>query len=259
MGLTNQNCDDFSSVRVGACGIRPKNGHIGGRTDQNRDGFSSARVGAYGIRPTNGHVGGQMNQNRDDFSPVRVGAYGIRHTNGHIRGRTNQNRDDFSSVRVGVYGIRPTNEHIGGRMNQNHGDFSSVRVGAYGIRPTNEHIRGRTNQNRGDFFVRCRSGKGWLGGDGLLLFVGRMKIGGVLVQIFLRDGERADQCVRLLFSDRTMGAYAIRPYPDGRKGGMFFVRCRSGKGWLGGGGLLLPIDSVWNGVRGLGDVGRDRK
>ena len=36
-------------------------------------------------------------------------------------------------------------------------------------------------------------------------------------------------------------AYAIRPYPDGRKGGMFFVRRRSGKGWLGGGGLLLFV------------------
>ena len=56
-----------------------------------------------------------------------------------------------------------------------------------------------------------------------------------------------------------MGAYAIRPYPDGRKGGAFFVRCRSGKGWLVGGGLLLSIDIVRNGIRGLGDVGRDRK
>ena len=42
-------------------------------------------------------------------------------------------------------------------------------------------------------------------------------------------------------------------------GGVFFVRCLSGKGCLGGGGLLLSIDSVWNGIRGLGDVGRDRK
>ena len=79
------------------------------------------------------------------------------------------------------------------------------------------------------------------------------------MQIFLRDGERANQYVRLLFSDRTMGAYAIRPYPDGRKGGVFFVRCRSGKGWLGGDGLLLSIDIVWKGIRGLRDVGRDRK
>ena len=65
-----------------------------------------------------------------------------------------------------------------------------------------------------------------------------MKIGSVWVQIFLRDGERANQYVLPLFSDRTMGAYAIRPYPDGRKGGVFFVRCRSEKGWLGGDGLL---------------------
>ena len=28
----------------------------------------------------------------------------------------------------------------------------------------------------GIFFVRRRSGKGWIGGDGLLLFVGKMKI-----------------------------------------------------------------------------------
>ena len=86
-----------------------------------------------------------------------------------------------------------------------------------------------------------------------------MKIGGFWVQIFLRDRERANQYVLPLFFDGTMGAYAIRPYPDGRKGGVFFVRCRSGKGWIGGGGLLLPIDSVRNGIRGLGVVGRDRK
>ena len=79
------------------------------------------------------------------------------------------------------------------------------------------------------------------------------------MQIFLRDGERANQYVRLLFFDRTMGAYAIRPYPDGRKGGVFFVRRRSGKGWLGGDGLLLSIDIVWKGIRGLRDVGCDRK
>ena len=54
-----------------------------------------------------------------------------------------------------------------------------------------------------------------------------------------------------------MGAYAIRIYSDGRKGGVFFVRLRSGKSWLGGDGLLLSIDIVWKGIRGLGDVGRD--
>ena len=90
----------------------------------------------------------------------------------------------------------------------------------------------------GIFFVRRRSEKGCLGGDGLLLFVGKMKIGGVWMQIFSYNGGRADQYVRLLFSDGTMGAYAIRLYSDGRKGGIFFVRRRSGKGWLGGDGLL---------------------
>ena len=79
------------------------------------------------------------------------------------------------------------------------------------------------------------------------------------MQIFLRDGERANQYVRPLFSKGTMGAYAIRSYPDGRKGGVFFVRRRTWKEWLGGCGLLLSIDIVWNGVRRLGDVGRDRK
>ena len=124
-------------------------------------------------------------------------------------------------------------------------------MGAYAIRPYPDARKGSV------FFVRRRSGKGWLGEDGLLLFVGKIKIGGFWVQIFLRDRERVDQYVRLLFSDRTMGAYAIRPYPDGRKGGVFFVRRRSGKGWLGRGGLLLSIDIVRKGIRGLGDVGRD--
>ena len=70
------------------------------------------------------------------------------------------------------------------------------------------------------------------------------------MQIFLRDRERADRYVRLLFSDRTMGAYAIRPYPNGRKGRVFFVRRRLEMGWLGGDGLLLfvgkmKIGDVW--------------
>ena len=77
------------------------------------------------------------------------------------------------------------------------------------------------------------------------------------MQIFLRDEERANQYVLPLFFDGTMGAYAIRPYPDGRKGGVFVVRRRSGKGWLDRGGLLLSIDIVRKGIRRLGDVGRD--
>ena len=199
--------------------------------NQNRGDFLSVRVGAYCIRPTNGHIGGRTNRNRGDFSSVRVGAYGIRPTNGHIGDRTNRNRDDFLSVRVGAYGIRPTNEHIGGRTNRNHDDFSSVKVGAYGIRPTNEHIGGRMNR----------------------------KMTGSVVHLFTYNEERADRYVRSLFLKETMGAYAIHPYPDGRKGGIFFARCRSGMGCFGGGELLLSIDSVWNGIRGLGDVGRDRK
>ena len=78
-----------------------------------------------------------------------------------------------------------------------------------------------------------------------------------MVHLFTYNEERVDQYVRLLFSDRTMGAYAIRTYPDGRKGGVFFVRRRSGKGWLGRGGLLLSIDIVRKGIRGLGNMGRD--
>ena len=41
-----------------------------------------------------------------------------------------------------------------------------------------------------------------------------------------------------------MGAYAIRPYPDGRKGGGFFVRCQAGKGWLDKDWLLLFVGKV---------------
>ena len=64
------------------------------------------------------------------------------------------------------------------------------------------------------------------------------KMTGSVVHLFTYNEGRADRYVRSLFSDGTMGAYAIRPYPDGRKGGVFFVRRRSGKRWLGGGGLL---------------------
>ena len=103
-----------------------------------------------------------------------------------------------------------------GRMDRNRDDFSSIRVGAYGIRPTNEHIGGRMNR----------------------------KMTGSVVHLFTYNGGRADQYVRLLFSDRTMGAYAIRPYLDGRKGGVFFVRRRSEMGWLGGDGLLLFIGKM---------------
>ena len=41
-----------------------------------------------------------------------------------------------------------------------------------------------------------------------------------------------------------MGAYAIRPYPDGRKGDAFFVRCRAGKGSLGKNRILLFVEKM---------------
>ena len=67
---------------------------------------------------------------------------------------------------------------------------------------------------------------------------------GSVVHLFTYNDERADRYVRSLFSDGTMGAYAIRPYPDVRKGGVFFARCRSGMGWLGGDGLLLFVGKM---------------
>ena len=101
-------------------------------------------------------------------------------------------------------------------MNRNRGNFSSVRVGAYGICPTNEHIGDQTNQKKT----------------------------GSVVHLFTYDEERAGQYVPLLFFDRTMEAYAIRPYPDARKGGVFFVRRRTGKGRLGGCVLLLFVGKM---------------
>ena len=41
-----------------------------------------------------------------------------------------------------------------------------------------------------------------------------------------------------------MGAYAIRPYPDGRKGGGSFVRRRAGNGGLGENRLLLFVGKM---------------
>ena len=41
-----------------------------------------------------------------------------------------------------------------------------------------------------------------------------------------------------------MGAYAIRPYLDERKGGVFFVRRRAGMGRFGGGGLILFVGKM---------------
>ena len=217
---------------------------IMGRTNRNRGDFSSIRIGAYGIRPTNEHIRGWTNQNRNDFSSIRVGAYGIRPTNGHIGGRTNRNHDDFSSVRVGAYGIRPTNGHIGGRTNRKKTGsvvhlftYNEERadwyvrllllretMGAYAIRPYPDRRKG------GVFFVRCWSGKVCFGGDGLLLFVGKIKIGGVFLMSL-------SPFLVLTQEKETKESQA----PEG---GIFFVRRRSGKGWIGGDGLLWDVGKM---------------
>ena len=67
---------------------------------------------------------------------------------------------------------------------------------------------------------------------------------GSVVHLFTYNGERVNQYVPSLPFDEIMGAYAIRPYSDGRKGGVFFVRRRSGMGWLGGDGLLLFVGKM---------------
>ena len=67
---------------------------------------------------------------------------------------------------------------------------------------------------------------------------------GSVVHLFMYDGGRANQYAPPLFSDRTMGAYAIRPYLDERKGGVFFVRRRAGMGRFGGGGLILFVGKM---------------
>ena len=121
-------------------------------------------------------------------------------------------------------------------MNRNRDGFSVVRVGAYCIRPTNGHIGGRTDQNLGVFFVRRCTGKGCLGGCELLLFVGKIKIGGVFLAflspfLVLTGGKETKES----------------QFPAG---GVFFVRYRSGKGCLGWCALFLfvgkmRIGGVW--------------
>ena len=115
--------------------------------------------------------------------------------------------------------------------------FFDGTMGAYAIRPYPDGRKG------GVFFVRRRSGMGCLGGGGLLLFVGKMKIGGVFL-------VSLSPFLVLTQEKETKESQAPA-------GGVFFVRRRSGKGWLGGGGLLLSIDIVRKGIRGLGDGGRD--
>ena len=80
------------------------------------------------------------------------------------------------------------------------------------------------------FFVRCRSGKGCLGGDGLLLFVGKMKIGGVFL-------VSLSPFLVLTQEKETKESQAPA-------GGVFFVRRRSEMGWIGGDGLLLFVGKM---------------
>ena len=98
-------------------------------------------------------------------------------------------------------------------MNRNRDDFSSVRVGAYCIRPTNEHIRSQMNQKRT----------------------------GSVVHLFTYNGERVNQYVPSLPFDEIMGAYAIRPYPDGRKGACFLSAVGRGRGVLAGAGFFYLL------------------
>ena len=112
-------------------------------------------------------------------------------------------------------------------------------MGAYAIRPYPDGRKG------GVFFVRRRTGKGWLGRDGLLLFVGKMKIGGVFL-------VSLSPFLVLTQEKETKESQAPAE-------GVFFVHCQLRKWSSGGDRLLLSIDIVWKGIRELGDVGRDRK
>ena len=76
----------------------------------------------------------------------------------------------------------------------------------------------------GGFFVRRRAGKGDLGRDGLLLFVGKMKIESVFL-------------VSLSPFLVLTGGKETKESQD-PAGGVFFVRCRAEMGRLGEDGLL---------------------
>ena len=76
----------------------------------------------------------------------------------------------------------------------------------------------------GVFFVRCRAGNSSLDGDRLLRIIREMKIESVFLVslspfLVLTGGKETKES-------------------QAPAGGVFFVHCRSGKGCLGGGGLL---------------------
>ena len=91
-------------------------------------------------------------------------------------------------------------------------------MGAYAIRPYSDGRKG------GVFFVRRRSGKGCLGENRILLFVGKMKIGGVFL-------VSLSPFLVLTQEKETKESQAPA-------GGVSFVRRQAGKGNLGGDGLL---------------------
>ena len=97
-------------------------------------------------------------------------------------------------------------------------------MGAYAIRPYPDARKGSV------FFVRRRSGKVCFGGDGLLLFGGKIKIGGVFL-------VSLSPFLVLTQEKETKESQAPA-------GGGFFVRRWSGKGWLGGDGLLLFVGKM---------------
>ena len=81
-------------------------------------------------------------------------------------------------------------------------------------------------------------------GMGFSESLGRWNLKVFWYRYFYTIRGRAGWYVRSLFLKETMGAYAIRPYPDGRKGGGFFVRRRSGKECLDRDGLLWIVGKI---------------
>ena len=82
----------------------------------------------------------------------------------------------------------------------------------------------------GIFFVHRWAGMRRFGEDGLLLFIGKMRIENVFL-LFLSPF--------LILTQEKETKESQAP-----AGGGFFVRCRSGKGWIGEDGLLLFVGKM---------------
>ena len=136
-----------------------------------------------------------MNEIIAIFSGTRVGRNSIRPTNDHDNGRTNRKIDKIFIFRVGAYCIRPANDHANGRTNGKMDGVFIVRVGAYCIRPTNGHANGQMN--------------------------GKMD---VVLACFYPGNQKSDRnWIHSTTGVAVCRAYAIRPYPDGRKPGRVLV------------------------------------